>query len=129
MSKLANVLEAFRGYFMQTNVTTFKDLYPEPEQLKPHRADLTDMSIKPGAVYESSQDDEENLVTIFIPSAGRETKQKPVLDDDGNPVFNPITGQRMVAKYVYGSINGEPFEVECDRQTRVAPNIAKILVG
>ncbi len=63
---------------------------------------------------------EKDWITLYIPSKGIETKAIKDLDKKGKPVTK---------HFVYGSINGKPFEVECDCQVKVTPEVAEALHG
>lgn len=53
------------------------------------------------------------LVDVYIPSKDRDTKHENV---NGETV-----------KYVYGSINGEKFQVQCDKAVKVPKAIADVV--
>ena len=61
----------------------------------------------------SQVEEESELIAIYLPSFGIESW--------------PLKENGVVRKFVRGSVNGVPFEVECDKQVEVAPEVAEVL--
>lgn len=59
---------------------------------------------------------EPTLISVFIKSEGT----------DAHTEFAP-DGEKF--KYIYGSVNGVPFKIPCDRQAEVTPEVAEALRG
>lgn len=60
------------------------------------------------------------LITVYLSSKGVETKVRSVTDS---------SGKTIIKHFVYGSINGNPFEVECNSLVSVPEEVAHALGG
>lgn len=93
---------------------------------------------------EHSEDEHSEVLEVKeeTPDEVEEPSEEPAVDEDTKeetlkPIYisrhageshsRTINGQTVY--FVKGSVNGIPFEVECDKQVMVEPHVAEVLQG